>query len=146
MHELSLSHALVETALEALADTCHEGINCLVVEIGELAGIEPEALSFCFPIAAQGTPLDGAVLRIERLPVRVRCATCGAEESLPDPLHLRCPRCGRPTGDILGGREIQLKSIELRVRDEPASTQPEVAGDPARRETHEHHPHPGTAA
>lgn len=59
MHELSLTRNIVSIVSE------HAGcrrVKRVRLAIGPRACIERQALSFCFDIVAQGTPLDGAAL------------------------------------------------------------------------------------
>jgi hydrogenase nickel incorporation protein HypA/HybF len=77
LHELSIACSLVKTAVDEAA---RHGVTHVVkmdVVLGALAGVELEALRFCFPAVAQGTVCEGAVLDIE---------DCGRDRSLS---HLR---------------------------------------------------------
>lgn len=59
MHELGLTRSIVSIVAE------HAGarkVKRVQVAIGPRACVERQALSFCFDVVAQGTPLDGAVL------------------------------------------------------------------------------------
>lgn len=61
MHELAIMHGIVESVTEKSG-----GVRILriVLEIGELAAVLPDALRFCFDIAAEGTLAEGATLDI----------------------------------------------------------------------------------
>lgn len=59
MHELGLTRNIVSIVSE------HAGtrkVKRVKVAIGPRACVERQALSFCFDLVAQGTPLDGAKL------------------------------------------------------------------------------------
>lgn len=59
MHELGLTKNIVAIVAQ------HAGtrrVKCVRVAIGPRACVERQALSFCFDIVAQGTPLEGARL------------------------------------------------------------------------------------
>ena len=62
--------------------------------------------------SSAGTPLAGARLAIEAVPVRVFCPRCEAEAELADVQQFRCPRCGTPTAQVLAGRELELVALE----------------------------------
>ncbi len=64
MHELSITRNIVAIVAEAA-----EGrrVRQVTLEIGKLAGVEPDAIAFCFDVVAKGTVLDGARLEILRL-------------------------------------------------------------------------------
>jgi hydrogenase nickel incorporation protein HypA/HybF len=75
--------------------------------------VHKDALEFSFEVAARGTPLEGARLVIEELPVAIFCAACGETVELPGIQALRCPRCGAPSADVRQGDELELWSLEF---------------------------------
>ena len=64
MHELALTQAIVEECA-ARAEGCR--VTKVVVEIGELSAVLPDAVRFCFDLCCEGTPLEGAELEIVAL-------------------------------------------------------------------------------
>ena len=74
MHELSIATSLVETAVRSAESNGAQRVVGLDVRLGSLSGVEPEALSFCFPIAARETLCEGAELRLRIVPAS---GTCG---------------------------------------------------------------------
>jgi hydrogenase nickel incorporation protein HypA/HybF len=113
VHELSIAVTLVELAAERVAEIGAARVDAVHVRLGALSGVVEEALRFSFDLAAGGTSLDGARLVVERVPVVVFCAACGAERVLAEPLRFRCPVCGAPAGDLVRGREIELTALEV---------------------------------
>ncbi len=116
MHELSVSYALVDSALQALNTA--EGhatprVLSLTVLAGDLCGVSRDALRFSFPLAAAGTPLEGAALLIEPEAVTVFCRACNATSPLASLQSFRCPLCGLPTADLRSGEHIRLESMEV---------------------------------
>ena len=65
MHEAKLCLSLLELAERALRAEGAQRIHALCIQVGTLSGVAPEALEAAFPICAQGTPAQGATLRIE---------------------------------------------------------------------------------
>lgn len=59
MHELGLTRNIVSIVREHAGD---RKVKRVSVAIGPRACVERQALSFCFDIVAQGTPLERAVL------------------------------------------------------------------------------------
>jgi hydrogenase nickel incorporation protein HypA/HybF len=112
MHELSIAVALIELASEEAARQGEIRVAALHVQIGRLSGVVSDALRFSFDLAAEGTPIEGARLEIEDVPVTVRCDACGAERTLADIWPVRCPECAEPA-EVIGGREIQLSAMEV---------------------------------
>lgn len=113
MHELSLSYATVETVLESIAELKVSRVKAVSVLAGELSGVAVEAFRFSFPIAAEGTLLEGCELQINTEPVTVFCPVCKVVAALPSIYHFRCPRCDEPTPDIRSGKQFTIQSIEI---------------------------------
>lgn len=108
MHELSISQGIVESVCEAVP----EGkVLAVTVEIGQLSGVVADSVRFCFDACAQGTRVQGARLDIVDVPGRGRCGSCHREMDMPE-LVTRCP-CGNPFLDILGGRELRIRAVEV---------------------------------
>lgn len=112
MHEMSIAVSLVQTSLEQAAVHGAGGVSRVFLRLGALSGVEPEALKFCFPMAAAGTLCEGAELEIQVQPARGLCGRCGAT-SLVHGLMDPCPGCGAWPLGLEGGREIQLESLEV---------------------------------
>jgi hydrogenase nickel incorporation protein HypA/HybF len=80
--------------------------------VGELRQVVPSALSFNFELVAQGTPAEGAELRMQVAPAVVVCKTCGAETRLRA-FPLQCGRCNGMDVSIVSGEELVMQSIEV---------------------------------
>ena len=111
MHELSVAHAVVSTVLDALPSP-NTRVLQVRLRVGELSGLVPQALEFAYDVAAQGTPLADAALVIERSPIIIACATCG-DQPIASATDFRCPVCGEPCGDVVGGKELEILDITL---------------------------------
>jgi len=105
--------SVVETVTESL--TPYPGAKVLEVrlKVGALASVIPESLDFCFGIVTEGTPLEGARLVVNVLPVVVHCAHCDQDAELEGIQSFRCPKCGEPCNDLRQGRELEIDSIEI---------------------------------
>lgn len=112
VHELSIAVSLVEAACEKAAELGGVRVEALHLRLGPLSGVVKEALLFSFDLAAEGTEIAGARLEIEDVPILVRCPTCREERRLPSP-RLRCPVCGTATPDVIAGRELEFRSLEV---------------------------------
>ena len=111
MHELSVAHAVVSTVLDALPSPDTRVLQ-VRLRVGELSGLVPQALEFAYDVAAQGTPLADAVLVIERSPIIIACSTCG-DQPIASATDFRCPVCGEPCGDVVGGKELEILDSTL---------------------------------
>jgi hydrogenase nickel incorporation protein HypA/HybF len=108
MHELAITQSIVDAITERV-DT--DRVTAVRLEIGALAGVLPDSVSFCFGLVAEGTALDGASLEITRPKGRSRCRECGSEFEHDDPIA-SC-RCGSVDLDVLAGRELRIVSVEV---------------------------------
>jgi hydrogenase nickel incorporation protein HypA/HybF len=70
VHELRVCRSLVSLAVAECDRAGGRRIVALDVEVGELSGVAAQALAFAFPFCAEGTPAEGARLRIDRSPGR----------------------------------------------------------------------------
>jgi hydrogenase nickel incorporation protein HypA/HybF len=67
MHELALARDLVDQVLQVVERERFERVSRVVLELGTAAGVDADALSLGFEIAARGSPLEGARLEIDPL-------------------------------------------------------------------------------
>jgi hydrogenase nickel incorporation protein HypA/HybF len=109
MHELSIAEAVV-----AIANRHARGRRVAVVEVkvGHLRQVVPPALEFAFELVAQGTPVEGAELRMEEIAAAGDCHGCGAQTPLPG-FPLACRVCGGFDVEVTRGEELMVESLEL---------------------------------
>jgi hydrogenase nickel incorporation protein HypA/HybF len=112
MHELGIAHSVLE-AVRAEA-RLHPGarLTKVGVRVGELSGVEPDSLSFCFEALVAGSDLAPLELAIERCPRRHRCPACDFSFVVVE-YELACPRCGKAQTDCIGGEELELSFLEV---------------------------------
>jgi len=94
---------------------CAEGgksVQVIHLRLGEMSGVNTDALSFAFDVLSKGTSAEGGRLDFERVPLRARCRECG-KEFHPEEFVFRCATCGSPEIDILSGREMEVDYILL---------------------------------
>jgi len=108
MHELSISQGIVDSVCEAVPDG---QVLAVKVEIGKLSGVVPDAVRFCFDACTRGTRLEGARLDVVDVAGRGRCGSCQRELEMEE-LVTRCP-CGNPFLEILRGRELRIRTVEV---------------------------------
>jgi hydrogenase nickel incorporation protein HypA/HybF len=113
MHELSIALSLVDIASEEMTRLGCVRVDAVHLRLGILSGVVKEALLFSFAAAASGTPLDGARLEIEEVPVTAWCDECSAERRLAAAAFRRCPVCAAPMATIVRGEELELVGLEI---------------------------------
>jgi len=109
MHELSITQNIVAIVAEQAAG---RQVKAVKLVIGELAGIEVEAVRFCFDVCAKGTAVEGAALEIEQPPGRGRCTECAEEMNLNHVIAV-CPCDKRARLEIVSGEELLVRSMEV---------------------------------
>jgi hydrogenase nickel incorporation protein HypA/HybF len=113
MHELSVTEALLELALQ------HAGTNRIAavhVVVGQLSSVVDESVQFYWDLISAGTPAAGAQLHFRRVPAVFRCADC-RHEYTPGAEVLACPACGSVCVSLIRGDELYLEALDI----EPAT-------------------------
>ena len=118
MHEMGIALQIIEIATDSIppdaGDVQVEKVN---LKIGKLAAVVPDSLRFCFDVAIKDTPLDGAKLVIQELPVMARCRDCDTQWAIDSPAFT-CENCDSGSLEILSGRELDIESIEIAQKDD----------------------------
>lgn len=113
MHEMGIALQIVEIAIASLpTDLGNARVTQVNLKIGKLAAVVPESLRFCFDVAIKDTPLAGAKLVIEEVPVVASCKDCNARWTIEEPVFI-CQTCQSGSLEILSGRELDIESIEI---------------------------------
>jgi hydrogenase nickel incorporation protein HypA/HybF len=117
MHEMGIAMQIIEIASASIPmDVPDVHVERVNLKIGKLAAVVPESLRFCFEIASRDTPLAGATLHIDEIPVVARCKACRTEWVINGPVFT-CSACNSGQIDILSGRELNIESIEIAEED-----------------------------
>jgi hydrogenase nickel incorporation protein HypA/HybF len=108
MHELAITQDIVEAVCARAAGA---RVVKVVVEIGKLSLVLPDAVRFCFELCCEDTPLAGAELVILEPPGVARCCACDAEVRLQRPFG-RCV-CGSTDLAWISGDELRIREMEV---------------------------------
>ncbi len=113
MHELSVALNILDVAAE-LAER-HGGGRVLAIhlKLGPLSGVVKGALLSAYELAREGSPLAGARLLVEDVPVVAYCPACAAERPVASVQELCCSACGTPAPEVVTGRELDIAALEL---------------------------------
>jgi hydrogenase nickel incorporation protein HypA/HybF len=112
MHEMSLAEGVLQVMEDKARLDGFSRVKTVWLEIGELAGVEVEAMRFCFDAVVKGTLAEGARLEIVATQGQGRCLTCGNAT----PLRFRydpCPLCGNYPIEPTHGLEMRVKELEV---------------------------------
>jgi hydrogenase nickel incorporation protein HypA/HybF len=111
MHEMSITMSMIDIVSSEMKKKGVERIRSLNIQVGELAAVEPESLLFCFDVCTKDTPLEGAKLNIEHVPLAGTCMDCNEEFPLDGLLSL-CPRCDGGRIEKITGSELDIVSMD----------------------------------
>ncbi|MBL8487687.1 MAG: hydrogenase maturation nickel metallochaperone HypA [Rhodocyclaceae bacterium] len=112
MHEMSLAEGVIQIVEDAARAAQCRRVSAVILEIGRLSSVEPEALRFCFDAVSRGSIAEGARLEIEDVPGTAWCMQCS--ESVEVAARLEgCPRCGSYQLQVTGGTEMRVKEVEI---------------------------------
>jgi hydrogenase nickel incorporation protein HypA/HybF len=113
MHELSIVTSVVESVTESLQAYPGARVEEVRLRVGVLAAVVVDSLEFCWGLATEGTPLEGARLVVKTVPVIMHCVPCAADVELDGVQSFRCPRCDTPCSELRQGRELEIEAIEI---------------------------------
>ncbi|HEY8350206.1 MAG TPA: hydrogenase maturation nickel metallochaperone HypA [Clostridiales bacterium] len=111
MHETALVRNLLATVEQVILEHNVRKVNRVVISVGKLANVLPDALTFAFEAMTQDGPMKGAELEIRSVPAVARCDDCGYEYQA-DGFPIICPFCKSNSFRIISGEEVYIDSIE----------------------------------
>jgi len=112
MHEMGVAQNILDIALSAAGKEGASRITRINLVAGELRGIVPMQLTFCFGLVAKDSIASGAYLNIEEVPVSGHCNECNSDFSIAEYEYV-CPKCGSTKIQVTGGTELSIKDIEI---------------------------------
>lgn len=112
MHEMSLCEGVLQVMQEQAKAQGFSRVKTVWLEIGELAGVDTEAMRFGFDVVVRDSLADGATLEIIHLPGRAWCLPCGNEVRVRQRFDA-CPTCGGYQLQVTGGDELRVKELEV---------------------------------
>lgn len=110
MHEAALAESILKIAADTAAANHANKITAVGLTLGEMAGVEVDALNFSFDVLKRGTIAESAVLKINRIPIRAECNKCG-RAFVVERYNFFCPECG---GILIlkSGRELLVEFVD----------------------------------
>jgi len=115
MHEMGIVISFVKMAEEYAVKNDAAKVLKVVLQLGEISGIEARYLSEFYPVVVEGTMLEGSQLVIETIAASVFCTDCATTYN-PMLSDLKCPTCGGEHCDIIDGRGLFIKEIGIEEK------------------------------
>jgi hydrogenase nickel incorporation protein HypA/HybF len=113
MHELSIALSILDLAAEEAERHGGGRVVAVHLRLGALSGVVADALRSSYELAREGTPLEGAELVVEDVPVAAYCPACDAERAPRSVFELCCPVCSTPMPQVVRGRELEVVALEI---------------------------------
>ena len=133
MHEWALAEGTIQTVVEFAKNNNAKKVVKIVIVLGELQDIEREIVEYALNQLKSGTVADEAKIEFETEEALFKCRACGYEWNLkkiskklnpeiredihfvPEVVHsfLTCPNCGSRDFEVVKGRGIYIKEIEV---------------------------------
>lgn len=121
MHELSIANSIVETVLQEIENKQLPPVQRIVVRVGVLSGVVPEALQFGFEAITRETPLENTRLVLEIIPIQGQCQACGRDFEVEE-LVFACPYCHSGKIKVINGEELDIAYLEVEENVAAAQT------------------------
>lgn len=112
MHEISLCESILQVMEQSAESQGFVRVKSVWLEIGQLAGVELEAMRFGFDAVTRGSLAEGARLEIIELPGRAWCMQCRKTVQVAQ-LFDQCLDCGSYQLQVTGGKEMRIKELEV---------------------------------
>lgn len=113
MHELTIAQNLAEIICQSVPEEKLSQAESVLIRIGKLSNILPEALIFCFDSIKEQYGLKNTSLVIKEEPLRLICQTCSCEFESNDIIFI-CKYCHSGNLRIIEGDVLQVSEIILR--------------------------------
>ena len=111
MHEISLAQSVLQIIEDHSKSDNFTHVTAVWLEIGALAGVEPDALRFCFDAVTRNSLAQGARLEIVDIPGSGWCPQCRDTVAMQE-RYSACPRCGGYQLRATGGTQMRVRELE----------------------------------
>jgi hydrogenase nickel incorporation protein HypA/HybF len=112
MHELGIATSILDCVQTEAGRHPGAHISKVGIKVGELSGVDADALQFGFECLVKDTDFEPLALDIEMVPRVQRCPQCGSEFRMRehDP---RCPTCGQFATQCISGEQLDIVYMEV---------------------------------
>ena len=121
MHEFSISSEIIRTVLDTTEKNHGKRVLSIQLEIGELALLNVEQVTFWIQELFKGSVAEGAKIKVKIIKARISCEACGYEgknssdqkDLFQNLIPLSCPKCKSFQIKVEKGRECNLSKIQV---------------------------------
>lgn len=112
MHELAITEGIISIVNAEAEKQGFQRVLEITLRVGEYSGLVPACIREFFPLAAKGSPAEGAEVTVETVPAVFRCLDCGYEGAV-DRREALCPVCRSMALRMTAGREFYVESLKV---------------------------------
>jgi hydrogenase nickel incorporation protein HypA/HybF len=115
MHELPITKSIFNSVIAHARKSGASTVERVCLEVGELREFIEEIVQKYWDYLSRGSIASRARIEIITIPSTARCAACQSVYPV-DMLALEdacCPHCGHGSGELLTGRELRIRGIEI---------------------------------
>ena len=112
MHELGIARNILDIVRQSVPENQFPSVRWIRIRIGQLSGIVPDSLEFCFSALLDEAGMRQAGLKMETVPVVSRCRDCRHQFTVED-FAFTCRSCGSANLEMISGRDLEVVDIEL---------------------------------
>lgn len=113
MHEMSIALSIINIVEQEAEKAEANTVSSIELEIGQLSGVEIEALNLALSSAKVGTIMETAQTNILTIEASAQCHNCGNTFTAKEIYFADCPYCGSIDCEVITGKELRVKSINI---------------------------------
>ncbi|MDA8093224.1 MAG: hydrogenase maturation nickel metallochaperone HypA [Betaproteobacteria bacterium] len=111
MHEFFMAESVLRIVEESARVHRLHRVTGIAIEVGELAGVDREALRLALRVVLTGSIAQEARVNLVAVPGSGRCTGCGRRVALAR-RYDACPACGHPGVQVTRGSELKVLEME----------------------------------
>ncbi len=112
MHEFSVVQSLLDLIEENIKLYNGKRASKVIVKVGKMSGIEPHLLELAFNTFKEGTVADKCEFIMEIQDIICKCQSCNNTFKVEN-FEFVCPYCSSIDIDVIDGKDMILKSLEI---------------------------------
>ena len=116
MHELAVTKSIFQIVLRHAQLGDVKRVVSVTLEIGSLSDLQGEWVQRYFDHLSRGSVVEGAKLKINRVPAVFHCNNCQESFAITSLLEeeLSCGECLSSEVTLISGREYHVKNMEVQ--------------------------------
>jgi hydrogenase nickel incorporation protein HypA/HybF len=112
MHELGIAQNILQIVQQSVPKEQAADVRSIRIRVGQLSGVVPDSLEFCFGAMVAQTDMPQARLDIEQVPIQSKCKDCEHQFEIKG-WDFTCAACKSVNLEMISGRELEVVEIEL---------------------------------